>query len=77
MSRLKIKSLAVGKESRYLNVLKALGVKGFKREYYRVLVVTSKGQLMLKVRFPTPERALHVMGSVQSKGYINSNHWEK
>ena len=78
MSRLKIKSIAVGKESRYLNVHKAPGCKGFKREFYRVIVITSKGQLMHKVRFPSPERALHFMTiQVQPKGFINTNHWEK
>ncbi len=74
MSRLKIKSLAVGKESRYLSVT---GGKGFKRVYWRMVAVTSKGQYMLKVLIPSAEAAAKFMPRIQSKGFINTSHWEK
>jgi hypothetical protein len=74
VSRLKIKYLAVGKESRYLSVVAG---KGFKRVYYRVIADTSKGRYMLKVLFTEPKRALSFMTTkVQPKGYINTKHWE-
>ena len=73
MSKLKVKSLAIGKESRYLSVP---GGKGFKREYWRLIAETSKGQLMLKVLIPSPDHATGVLARVQEKGFIDSKHWE-
>jgi hypothetical protein len=77
VSRLKIKSVAVCKEARYLNVLKADGVKGFKRVYWRVIALTSKGQFMFKHLYPKPEKAINKSLVVLDKGWLHTEHWEK
>jgi hypothetical protein len=74
VSKLKIRSIAVGKESRYLSVT---GGKGFKRVYWRIVAVTSKGQYMLKALIPSAEAAAKFMPRIHAKGTINTNHWEK
>lgn len=73
MSKLKIKSLAIGKESRYLSVT---GGKGYKRVYWRILAETSKGRMMLKCLIPSAEAAAKFLPKIQEKGHIDTQHWE-